>query len=122
MRRLLALTLVAPLLLVAAPAYSGPITRIPVHGLDPERWSMRTYDCAGAPATGAEFALERMEGPDYPVGVLDVAAPDTMAGVMQHGTRWLSTTHVHVDALAGSAPTFVWRVEAGGHVLLSDPQ
>lgn len=121
MRRLLTLGLLAPLLLVAGPARSEPVYRIPVHGFAPENWSIRSFDCAGESAVGTELTLDRVHGSPEGIGALTVASTDAMGGVLKHGYNHLPSYYVHLRPTSGTAPTLAWQVELNGHVLTSDP-
>ena len=133
MRRLAALSLVAPLLAAplalggsTGPAAAGAPHRTVFHGLPADDWSIRSFDCSGAEAAAPTLALEDTSVRTTGAGSLAVeAGPDAIGGVLLRSSinleRLVYPVHADADADADAAPRAVWRAEVGDHVLTSDP-
>ncbi|CAB4703485.1 MAG: hypothetical protein F2667_05600 [Actinobacteria bacterium] len=108
---------------VAAPASAGESIVAPTHGFDPDEWSIRGYDCAGAPAGTTRLDLRATPLAQDGLGALLVTGTDdSLGGVLRrHVGVALPSISTTAYAVEGDDPHGVWRVEIGEHTLISDP-
>jgi len=106
-----------------APSSAGPPYKYDVyHSLRPSLWKLVSYDCAGASDEGTDLKLGTFAIRTRGAGSLRVTSDASYGGaLLRSGRKGLSSLNYPVYATGSDHPTGIWRVEVGGHVLVSDP-